>query len=183
MGDSSHTQAIRDANRHVYIYVKIFGDNTEAQVIDPNKFVKDEIRDLCLYLTTILGYGNYWLILDELDKVDEREKDKYAPLLHITRERHIKDYSFRTLNNGKGAGVPEKVISGSKYTVVKGLIDEAIKEELPLLELSKMENVLPRPKSKIWRVRTRIKFRDEIYPRNKSTMAIWIFPQDVKYRR
>ena len=107
---------------------------TETQVIDPNKFVKDEMRDMCLYLTTILGYGNYWLILDELDKVDEREKDKYAPLLHITRERHIKDYSFRTLNNGNGAGVPEKVISGSKYTVVKGLIDEAIKEDLPLLD-------------------------------------------------
>ena len=194
---------------------------TETQVIDPNKFVKDEMRDMCLYLTTILGYGNYWLILDELDKVDEREKDKYAPLLHITRERHIKDYSFRTLNNGKGAGVPEKVISGSKYTVIKGLIDEAIKEELPLLDgrvigianaTADIEDALFRrfchivveevmmvnkPDQNLakWRmcfqdlnekfggVRTRIKFRDEIYPRNKSTMAIWIFPKDVKYRR
>ena len=107
---------------------------TEKQIIDPNKYVKDEVRDLCLYLSTILGYGNFWLILDELDKVDEREKDKYAPLLHIVRERHIKDYSFQTLNEGKGAQVPMKVKSGSDYRTVKNLIDNSIKNDLPLLD-------------------------------------------------
>ena len=74
---------------------------------------KDEVRDLSLYLSTILGYGNFWLVLDELDKVDENEQDKYAPLLHIVRERIIKNFSMRTLNEGEGAGVPMKVDSGT----------------------------------------------------------------------
>ena len=107
---------------------------SEKQLTDPNTLIKDEIRDLNLYLSTILGYGNFWLILDELDKVDEREKDKYAPLLHIVRERHIKDYSFQTLNDGKGAMVPSKVNSGSDYRVIKTMIDESIKDGLPLLD-------------------------------------------------
>ena len=107
---------------------------SEKQITDPNLLVKDEIRDINLYLSTILGYGNFWLILDELDKVDEREKDKYAPLLHIVRERHIKDYSFQTLNDGKGAMVPSKVKSGSDYRVIKTMIDEAIKDGLPVLD-------------------------------------------------
>lgn len=107
---------------------------SEKQITDPNELVKDEIRDINLYLSTILGYGNFWLILDELDKVDEREKDKYAPLLHIVREKHIKDYSFQTLNDGKGAMVPSKVKSGSDYRVIKTMIDEAIKDGLPVLD-------------------------------------------------
>lgn len=96
--------------------------------------VKDEIRDLNLYLSTILGYGNFWLVLDELDKVDEREKDKYAPLLHIVRERNIKEYSFRTLNDGKGAMVPSKVRSGSNYKDIKARVDDSIRDGLPLLD-------------------------------------------------
>lgn len=106
----------------------------EKEISDPNAVVKDEIRDLNLYLSTILGYGNYWLILDELDKVDEREKDKYAPLLHIVRERNIKEYSFQTLNDGKGAMVPNKVRSGSNYKTIKEMVDNSIKNELPLLD-------------------------------------------------
>ena len=107
---------------------------SEKEITDPNALVKDEIRDLNLYLCTILGYGNFWLVLDELDKVDEREKDKYAPLLHIVRERHIKDYSFQTLNDGKGAMVPSKVKGGSNYKDIKRMIDESIAEGLPLLD-------------------------------------------------
>ena len=106
----------------------------EKKLTDPNAMVKDEIRDLNLYLSTILGYGNFWLVLDELDKVDEREKDKYAPLLHIVRERNIKEYSFRTLNDGKGAMVPSKVRSGSNYKDIKARVDDSIKDELPLLD-------------------------------------------------
>jgi len=96
--------------------------------------VRDDVRDLCLYLSTLLGYGNFWLILDELDKVDESEQDKYAPLLHIVRERIIKDYSMRTLNEGKGVGVPTKVKAGSNYEVVKSQLDEAIEIGMPLLD-------------------------------------------------
>ena len=73
---------------------KLFDKTTE----DPNFMQKDEVRDMSLYLSTILGYGNFWLVLDELDKVDEAEQDKYAPLLHIVRERIIKNFSMRTLN-------------------------------------------------------------------------------------
>ena len=100
---------------------------------DPNFMQKDEVRDLSLYLSTILGYGNFWLVLDELDKVDENEQDKYAPLLHIVRERIIKNFSMRTLNEGEGAGVPMKVDSGS-YKTIKKDIDESIKNQYPLLD-------------------------------------------------
>lgn len=100
---------------------------------DPNFMQKDEVRDMSLYLSTILGYGNFWLILDELDKVDEAEQDKYAPLLHIVRERIIKNFSMRTLNEGEGAGVPMKVDKGS-YKNIKQSIDNSIDKKFPLLD-------------------------------------------------
>ena len=109
---------------------KAIFENTSA---DPNFIQEDEVRDMSLYLSTILGYGNYWLILDELDKVDEAEQDKYAPLLHIVRERIIKSFSMRTLNEGEGAGVPMKVKSGS-YKNIKESIDDSIKNGFPLLD-------------------------------------------------
>lgn len=96
--------------------------------------VRDDVRDFCLYLSTLLGYGNFWLILDELDKVDESEQDKYAPLLHIVRERIIKEYSMRTLNDGKGIGVPKKVMPLGDYSKVKKDLDEAIDQKMPLLD-------------------------------------------------
>lgn len=108
---------------------ELFEKTTE----NPNFLQKDEVRDMCLYLSTILGYGNFWLILDELDKVDEAEKDKYAPLLHIVRERTIKNFSMRTLNEGEGAGVPDKVQKGS-YKNIKDRIDESIAKKFPLLD-------------------------------------------------
>jgi len=108
---------------------EIFEKTTE----NPNFVQKDEVRDLSLYLSTVLGYGNFWLILDELDKVDENEKDKYAPLLHIVRERIIKNYSMRTLNNGNGAGVPMKVEQGS-YATIKAQVDESIEKGFPVLD-------------------------------------------------
>ena len=81
----------------------------------------------------MLGYGNFWLILDELDKVDESEQDK-TTALHIVRERIIKEYSMRTLNNGKGSGVPKKVKRGADYSDVKADLDKAIELKLPLLD-------------------------------------------------
>lgn len=107
----------------------------QAAIDEGNEIVvRDDVRDLCLYLSTMLGYGNFWLILDELDKVDESEQDKYAPLLHIVRERIIKEYSMRTLNEGKGAGVPKQVKTGSNYSEVKRSLDEAIEMKMPLLD-------------------------------------------------
>jgi hypothetical protein len=108
---------------------QLFEKTTE----NPNYVQKDEVRDLSLYLSTILGYGNFWLILDELDKVDENEKDKYAPLLHIVRERIIKNYSMRTLNSGNGAGVPFNVEKGS-YSNIKQQIDLSIEKGFPVLD-------------------------------------------------
>tara|TARA_R110002012_G_scaffold21893_1_gene75892 strand:+ start:1182 stop:3170 length:1989 start_codon:yes stop_codon:yes gene_type:complete len=115
--------------RQLYSDAELFKMQESGDVV-----VRDDVRDLCLYLSTLLGYGNFWLILDELDKVDESEQDKYAPLLHIVRERIIKDYSMRTLNEGKGAGVPKKVKAGSNYDVVKAQLDEAIELNMPLLD-------------------------------------------------
>jgi hypothetical protein len=63
---------------------------------------KSDIIDLANYCSTILGYGNYWVILDELDKVTEEQHDKYAPLLHIVRERRLKSYVMRKINNNRG---------------------------------------------------------------------------------
>lgn len=105
----------------------------EKTTENPNYVQKDEVRDLSLYLSTILGYGNFWLILDELDKVDENDKDKYAPLLHIVRERIIKNYSMRTLNNGDGAGVPFSVEKGS-YSNIKKQIDQSIEKGFAVLD-------------------------------------------------
>ena len=115
--------------RQLYSDAELFKMQESGDVV-----VRDDVRDLCLYLSTLLGYGNFWLILDELDKVDESEQDKYAPLLHIVRERIIKDYSMRTLNEGKGVGVPTKVKAGSNYEVVKSQLDEAIEIGMPLLD-------------------------------------------------
>jgi hypothetical protein len=50
--------------------------------------------DALLYLSTLQGFGNFWLILDEIDKVEEQDKDKYAPLLHIVRERELKGWKL-----------------------------------------------------------------------------------------
>ena len=119
--------------REIYSDAEIIRMKTEAEE-GQSVFVRDDVRDLCLYLSTLLGYGNYWLILDELDKVSEEETDKYAPLLHIVRERIIKDYSMRTLNGGKGSGVPNKVQIGSDYSLVKRNLDESIDNSMPLLD-------------------------------------------------
>ena len=74
---------------------------------------KNELYELSIYLCTLVGLGNYWLLLDELDKVDESEADKFAPMLHIVRERRLKNYSLRELNGGKGADVAMNVIANS----------------------------------------------------------------------
>jgi hypothetical protein len=133
LGKSLATSYLNDkgmeVQRELYSDAELFKMQEDGDVV-----VRDDVRDLCLYLSTLLGYGNFWLILDELDKVDESEQDKYAPLLHIVRERIIKDYSMRTLNGGKGAGVPKKVKSSSNYEVVKAELDKAIELDMPLLD-------------------------------------------------
>ncbi len=50
--------------------------------------------DAMMYISMLQGYGNFWLILDEIDKVSEQDKDKYAPLLHIVRERELKGWKL-----------------------------------------------------------------------------------------
>ena len=94
---------------------------------------RDDIRDLCMYLCTILGYGNYWLILDELDKVGEHEKEKFAPLLHIVRERTLKSWTMKEINNKKGMPIPLKVDSGD-YSSMVNLVREQITKGLPLMD-------------------------------------------------
>ena len=103
---------------------------------------RDDIRDMCMYLCTLLGYGNYWLILDELDKVHEHDKDKYAPLLHIVRERTLKNWTLIEINNKKGLGIPLSLaykntdgnIVTEFYDNVKDIIDDQIKKGLPLID-------------------------------------------------
>ena len=94
---------------------------------------RDDIRDLCMYLCTILGYGNYWLILDELDKVSEHEKEKYAPLLHIVRERTLKSWTMKEINNKKGMPIPLGVDYGD-YSNMADLVRSQISKGLPLMD-------------------------------------------------
>ncbi len=94
---------------------------------------RDDIRDLCMYLCTILGYGNYWLILDELDKVSEHEKEKYAPLLHIVRERTLKSWTMKEINNKKGMPIPLDVDYGD-YRNMAELVRSQISKGLPLMD-------------------------------------------------
>mgnify|MGYP003626514130 FL=1 len=94
---------------------------------------RDDIRDMCMYLCTLLGYGNYWLVLDELDKVSENDTDKYAPLLHIVRERTLKSWTMKEINDKKGMPIPLKVDYGS-YRSMADLIRTQISKGLPLLD-------------------------------------------------
>jgi hypothetical protein len=71
-----------------------------------DEYYRDDLKDLCAYLTTVLGFGNFWLILDEIDKVEEMDTDKFAPLLHIVRERTLKNFKMIDINNGNGLGIP-----------------------------------------------------------------------------
>jgi hypothetical protein len=123
-----------EVQRELFSDAELFKMQNKALDKGEDAVVRDDVRDLCLYLSTMLGYGNFWLILDELDKVDEAEQDKYAPLLHIVRERIIKEYSMRTLNEGKGAGVPRKVKPQGDYSTIKDQLDKAISLKMPLLD-------------------------------------------------
>lgn len=97
-----------------------------GRAISKDKTAPDDIRDLCVYLSTLLGYGNFWLVLDELDKVEERDIDKYAPLLHIVRERWLKTWTLRDINEGKGIDIT-KVVTKSDYSKVAEIIEGDIK--------------------------------------------------------
>jgi len=88
-----------------------------------DEYLRDDLKDFCAYLTTILGYGNYWLILDEIDKVEEFDKDKFAPLLHIVRERTLKNFRLIDINDGKGLGIPlgENFVKGGYEAIIKNI--------------------------------------------------------------
>lgn len=94
---------------------------------------RDDIRDMCMYLCTVLGYGNYWLILDELDKVSDHEQEKYAPLLHIVRERTLKSWTMKEINDKKGMPIPLGVDYGD-YRNMVDLVRSQIQNGLPLMD-------------------------------------------------
>lgn len=91
------------------------------------EYFRDDVADLCAYVRTIMGYGNYWLILDEIDKVMEEDQDKFAPLLHIVRERTLKNFTMVDINDGKGSQIPigKSFVDGG-YEQVKSDIDKQI---------------------------------------------------------
>lgn len=88
-------------------------DGIESEQVIKDEYKQDDLRDFCNYLTTALGYGNYWLILDEIDKVEEYDKDKFAPLLHIVRERTLKNFRMIDINNGDGLNIPFSITGGN----------------------------------------------------------------------
>lgn len=83
--------------------------------------ITNDLASLCMFVTTILGYGNYWVMLDELDKVDEMDADKYAPMLHIVRERILKGRNLIEFNNGQGAQV-YKIKADNYEPIYKNLL-------------------------------------------------------------
>ena len=101
--------------------------------LPPTKAGFDEVKNMCMYLTTILGYGNYWLILDELDKVSKFEQDKYAPLLHIVRERTLKNWTMKEVNDKEGLNVPES-IQNEDYDKVVKLVNGTLDRGLPVTD-------------------------------------------------
>lgn len=96
-------------------------------------YYNDDIRNICSYVSTLLGYGNFWLILDEIDKVEEFDIDKYAPLLHITRERYLKGWNLVEVNDKKGINIPS-MVKGGQYDVIKMIIDNTIAQGQSLLD-------------------------------------------------
>lgn len=120
-------------NEKPITYSKTF--KVERQIVESGHegYYRDDLRDICVYLTTLLGYGNFWLILDEIDKVEEGDIDKYAPMLHIVRERWLKKWKLQPINEGRGIGVGKMVQNGN-YTPIKDAIDRDIKNNQPLLD-------------------------------------------------
>ena len=57
---------------------------------------------------------------------------------------------MRTLNDGKGAGVPKKVKVGSNYEAVKEQLDQAIELKMPLLD-SRVIGIANRYSKRNWR--------------------------------
>lgn len=94
---------------------------------------RNELYELSLYLCTLVGLGNYWLVLDELDKVQPEEADKFAPMLHIVRERRLKTYSLREFNDGKGADVAMNVV-GNSYLKIYNDIKNSLNNDLSVLD-------------------------------------------------
>ena len=74
-------------------------ESVKAAKKENKKIGKYIYEDALLYLSTLQGYGNFWLILDEIDKVEKQDKDKYAPLLHIVRERELKGWKLSGLRD------------------------------------------------------------------------------------
>ena len=135
LSDQSEPQVL---NEKPFTFKRTQTTKTQAETnvestLPPSQAGIDEVRDLCMYLTTVLGYGNYWLILDELDKVDKYSQDKYAPLLHIVRERTLKNWTIQPINDKEGLNIPMS-IEGGYYTGVAESIDRQIEAGLPLLD-------------------------------------------------
>ena len=101
--------------------------------LPPTEAGVDELKEMCMYLCTILGYGNYWLILDELDKVDEYSQDKYAPLLHIVRERTLKNWTMKEINDKEGLNLPQSIVKEDYLSVIE-LVNGSIDRGLPVLD-------------------------------------------------
>lgn len=112
-------QEPRTLNKDKFTFTK---DGT-YQVANDETYRKDDIADFCAFIRTVLGYGNYWLILDEIDKVSDDDKDKFAPLLHIVRERTLKNFRMIDVNNGKGLGIPlgKSFTDGGYENIIKDL--------------------------------------------------------------
>ena len=73
---------------------------TEVKKVTSEKKKKESkyiYADCLYYINWVEGYGNFWLVLDEIDKVEKMDKDKYAPLLHIVRERELKGWKLSGL--------------------------------------------------------------------------------------
>lgn len=93
-------------------------------------FLENELDSLCLLLSTITGMGNHFLIIDELDKVSEIDSEKFAPMLHVVRERKLKGYNMREFNSNEGADIA----SHGDYRKVYSKILDAINLNLSLVD-------------------------------------------------
>lgn len=89
------------------------------------KISKYIYSDALSYISMLQGFGNFWLVLDEIDKVEKMDKDKYAPLLHIVRERELKGWKLSGLRDFPEFDI--KFVSNIDSRIKK--LDQAIDNE------------------------------------------------------
>lgn len=135
----------------------------------PSKYV---YVNALLYLSTMQGFGNFWLILDEIDKVEKQDKDKYAPLLHIVRERELKGWKLSGLRD-----YPEYDIKFVNSIILrKARLDAALNDpsidvtDTRIIAIANDLQVMEKESPALYRRFVKMIIRTSLYEEKKATL-------------